>query len=147
MVDVKRLAAEILGVGENRVRIKPEALQRLDEVVTKGDVRGLVDEGLIYAEPKKGNSRGRWGALHEKRKKGRRRGPGSRKGPRRDEHREWVNRIRKMRRFLKYLKDRGIIDRRTWRKLYLMAKGGYFRDLTHLKLYINQHGLARQPVR
>ncbi len=35
MVDVKRLAAEILGVGESRVRISPEALDRLEEVTTK----------------------------------------------------------------------------------------------------------------
>jgi large subunit ribosomal protein L19e len=139
MVDVRRLAAEILGVGESRIKIKPEALERLEEVSTRADVRRLIKEGLIEVEPPKGNSRGRWRELHEKRKKGRRRGPGSRKGAkgaRQDPKRAWINRIRTLRRYLKWLKDNGIIDPKTWRKLYRMAKGGYFRDLAHLKQYL-----------
>jgi len=139
MVDVKRLAAEILGVGESRVKILPEAQERLEEVSTRADVRRLIKEGLIVVEPKKGNSRGRWRIRHEKKKKGRRRGYGSRKGPktaRQDPKRAWINRIRTLRRYLKYLKDNGIIDAKTWRKLYRMAKGGYFRDLSHLKQYL-----------
>ncbi len=139
MVDVRRLAADILGVGESRVKILPEALEKLEEVSTRADVRRLIKEGLIIAEPAKGNSRGRWRLRHEKKKKGRRRGYGSRKGPksaREDPKRAWINRIRTLRRYLKYLKDNGIIDAKTWRKLYKMAKGGYFRDLSHLKQYL-----------
>ena len=139
MVDVKRLAAEILGVGESRIKIKPEAFEKLEEISTRADVRKLIKEGLIEIEPKKGNSRGRWRILHEKRKKGRRRGHGSRKGAkgaRQDPKETWVNKVRTLRRFLKYLKDNEIIDRRTWRKLYKMAKGGYFRDINHLKQYL-----------
>ncbi len=139
MVDVKRLAAEILGVGESRIKILPEALDKIEEVSTRSDVRRLVKEGLIVVEPKKGNSRGRWRIRHKKKKKGRRRGYGSRKGPktaREDPKRAWINRIRTLRRYLKYLKDNGIIDTKTWRKLYKMAKGGYFRDISHLKQYL-----------
>jgi LSU ribosomal protein L19E len=54
MVDVKRLAADILGVGVSRVKISSEAIDRLHEVVTKDDVRALINEGLIWAEPEKG---------------------------------------------------------------------------------------------
>lgn len=147
MVDVKRLAAEILGVGESRVKISPKAVERLDEVITKNDVRALIDEGLIWAEPEKGVSRGRWRVRHIKKKKGRRRGHGSRKGKRIEEERVWTNKVRAMRRFLNYLKKAGKIEPATWRKLYKMVKGNYFRDLDHLKTYINEHKLAKEPVR
>jgi len=62
------LAADILGVGVSRVKISPEAVDRLDEVVTKDDVRALINEGLIWAEPEKGVSRGRWRVRHMKKK-------------------------------------------------------------------------------
>jgi len=147
MVDVKRLAAEILGVGVSRVKISPEAVGRLEEVVTKDDVRALIDEGLIWAELEKGNSRGRWRELHEKKKKGRRRSQGSRKGRRVDEEEAWVNKMRVLRRFLNTLKRQGKLDPATWRQLYKMVKGNYFRDLRHLKTYINEHKLTKEPVR
>lgn len=147
MVDVKRMAAQILGVGESRIRISPEAVDRLDDVVTKADVRALIDEGLIWAEPARGISRGRWREMHRKRKVGRRRGHGSRKGPRLDPEDVWRNKVRAMRRFLNALKRSGKLEPKVWRMLYGMVKGNYFRDLRHLKMYINEHRLAKEPVR
>jgi large subunit ribosomal protein L19e len=147
MVDVKRLAADILGVGVSRVKISPEAVERLDEVVTRDDVRALIEEGLIWAEPKKGVSRGRWRIRHLKKKRGRRRGPGSRKGKRVDEQEVWKNKVRAMRRFLNTLKRQGKLEPAVWRRLYRMVKGNYFRDLNHLKTYINEHKLSKEPVR
>ncbi len=147
MVDVKRLAAEILGVGESRVRISPEALDRLGEVTTKADVRALIKEGLIYVEPVKGNSRGRWREYHEKRKKGRRRGVGSRKGSkyaRLDPKEAWVNRVRALRRYLNSLKRRGLIDSKTWRELYLQVKGGRFESVSALRAYLISNNLLKQ---
>lgn len=147
MVDVRRMAAQVLGVGESRVRISPEAADRLEDVVTKADVRALVDEGLIWAEPAKGVSRGRWRELRRRRKAGRRRGHGSRKGPRSDPEDQWRHKVRAMRRFLNTLKRRGKLEPATWRMLYRMVKGNYFRDLRHLKTYINEHRLAKEQVR
>ena len=147
MVDVKRLAADILGVGVSRVKISPEAVERLEEVVTKDDVRALIEEGLIWAEPKKGVSRGRWRVRRLKKKRGRRRGPGSRKGKRVDEQEVWKNKVRAMRRFLNTLKRLGKLEPAVWRRLYRMVKGNYFRDLNHLKTYINEHKLTKEPVR
>lgn len=147
MVDVKRLAAEILGVGVSRIKISPEAQDKIEDVVSKDDVRALIDQGLIWAEPEKGVSRGRWRVRHQKKKAGRRRGPGSRKGKRTDEEEVWKNKVRAMRRFLNTLKRRGKLDPKTWRQLYAMVKGNYFRDLGHLKTYINEHRLTKEPVR
>lgn len=147
MVDVKRLAAEVLGVGVSRVKISPEAADRVAEAVTKEDVKALIDEGLIWAEQKRGVSRGRWRERRARRKIGRRRGHGSRKGPRSDEEEIWKNKVRALRRYLNALKRRGLIEPRTWRMLYEMVKGNYFRDLRHLKTYINERNLAKEKVR
>lgn len=147
MVDVKRLAADILGVGESRVRISPEAQDRVAEAITREDVKALIDEGLIWAEHKKGVSRGRWRERHAKKRVGRRRGHGSRKGPRLDEEEAWKNKVRSLRRFLNTLKRKGLIEPATWRMLYRMVKGNYFRDLRHLKTYINEHNLAKEKLR
>ncbi len=140
----RRLAAEVLGVGETRIRFRPDALDRIANAVTKEDIRRLIKEGMIYVEPEHSNSRGRWRFLHEQRRKGRRRGPGRRKGSkgaRQGKKEVWVNKIRKLRAFLRWLRDHGIIDRKTYRKLYMMAKGGAFDSLASLKRYMKDHGL------
>jgi len=144
---IRRMAAEELKVGVSRVWIDPEATDRLIMVVSREDVRRLIKDGIIRKRPPSTPSRGRARIRHEKRKKGRRRGPGKRKGPRFDEKELWVNRIRAQRRFLRALRDKGIIDRRTYRRLYRLAKGGFFRSLAHLKLYIREHKLAKAEIR
>jgi len=141
---VRRLAAEILGVGVHRVWIDPQQLERVATVISKEEVRKLIKEGVIRKRPVKGISRHRIRIRKMKKKRGRRRGPGSRKGPRYDERELWISRIRAIRKFLKHLRDRKIIDKRTYRRLYLLAKGGTFRNVSHLKTYIKEHKLARR---
>ncbi|NPA97347.1 MAG: 50S ribosomal protein L19e [Crenarchaeota archaeon] len=146
----RRLAAELLGVGETRIRFDPEQLDRVASAVTKDDIRRLIKDGVITVEPPHSNSRGRWRIRHEQRRKGRRRGYGRRKGSkwaRFDKKEAWMNKIRKMRRFLRWLRDHGVIDRRTYRRLYLMAKGGAFESLASLKRYMKDHGLLPQEYR
>uniref|UniRef100_A0A7J3ZKM9 Large ribosomal subunit protein eL19 n=1 Tax=Fervidicoccus fontis TaxID=683846 RepID=A0A7J3ZKM9_9CREN len=140
----KRLAAELLGVGVSRVRFKiasEEDKEDLESAITKEDVRKLIQRGIIYAIPEKSNSRGRWRERKEKRQKGRRRGHGKRKGrstARKDSKSDWISRIRKMRRYLKYLRDRGIISRKLYRKYYLLAKGGAFANLAALRMHLEK---------
>jgi large subunit ribosomal protein L19e len=138
---IARMAADILGVGENRIWINSKELGELEEVVSKNDVRRLIDEGIIKVVPKKGNSRVRWKMRHEQRKKGRRRGYGKRKGKasaRLDPKEAWMYRIRKIRRFLKYLRDHEVVDRKTYRELYRKAKGGEFESLRDLKMHLRE---------
>jgi large subunit ribosomal protein L19e len=140
----RRLAAEVLGVGENRVRFDPERLKDIEAALTKEDVRRLIKDGAIWAEPSGRNARGRWKERHEKRRKGHRRGPGKRRGARgarENPHRRWVNTIRKLRRFLKWLRDSGTIDTATYRKLRALAKGGAFRSLADLKRHLVERGI------
>jgi len=143
----KRLAAEVLGVGESRIWIDPSRADEVADAITREDIRKLIKEGVIRVKPVHGNSRARWKERHEQRKKGRRRGPGKRKGvktARMDRKEAWMARIRKIRRYLKYLRDRGIIDRKTYRRLYRLAKGGVFHSLAALRTYMIERGILKE---
>jgi len=140
----KRLAAEILNVGTSRIRIDPESWDDVESALRREDIRRLIKDGVIWAESARRNSRGRWKVLHAKRRKGHRRGSGKRKGAkgaRQDEALLWVFTVRKIRRYLKWLRDHKVIDRKTYRKLYLLAKGGTFRSLSDLKRHLTDMGI------
>ena len=140
----KKLAAEILGVGVSRIRVDPESWDEVESALRREDIKRLIKDGIIWVEPSRRNSRGRWKLLHAKRKRGHRRGPGRRKGAkgaRQDEDMLWVYTIRKVRRYLKWLRDHEVIDRKTYRRLYLLAKGGVFRSLSDLKRHLTDMGI------
>ncbi len=133
---VRRLAADILKVGESRVWIDPSNLDKVENAITREDVRRLIKEGVIRKEPPTTPSRGRWRIRHEQRKKGRRRGPGRRKGPWISDKELWMARVRAQRKFLKLAKERGLIDARTYRRLRALVKGGFFKSVSQLKEHV-----------
>ena len=110
----KRLAADVLDVGKNRVWFDPDAQSDISEAITREDIRELVNEGTIRAEEKRGNSKGRSRERKAKRAYGHQKGPGKRrgkKGGRSDPKKEWQNRIRAQRKKLHELRAEGEIDR------------------------------------
>ncbi|CAB3290054.1 50S ribosomal protein L19e [Methanocaldococcus lauensis] len=143
----RKLAAEILKCGIDRVWIDPTQLERVKMAMTRDDIRALIKDGVIKKKQKKGISSARVKKLKEQKKKGRRRGPGSRRGAagaRTPPKERWMATIRALRKTLKYLRDSGKIDRKVYRKLYRMAKGGAFRSKSHLFLYMKEHDLLKQ---
>ena len=46
----RRLAADVLDVGENRVWFDPEEQGEIADAITREDIRDLVDRGAIDAE-------------------------------------------------------------------------------------------------
>ncbi len=139
----RRLAAEILKCGTERVWISPEHAELVAKAITREDIRRLIEKGIIRKKQKKGTSRGRARVLAEKKRKGRRRGPGSRKGKktaRMPRKRLWIMRIRALRKLLRKLKEEQKITRREYRRLYMLAKGGFFRSKAHLLLYLRERG-------
>ncbi len=131
----RELVAQMYGVGKKRVWIDPGRLEDVESALTKDDLRKLVESGVIRILQKKGQSRYRARILRIKKKKGRRRGPGSRKGPpgaRLDPKKAWMRKIRAIRRLLKRLREKGVIDRKTYRRLYRQAKGGFIRSKAHV---------------
>ena len=138
----KRLAADILGVGKNRVKFDPEAQSEIADAITRDDVRELIEDGTIEAETATGNSRGRARARQKKRSYGHQKGHGTRKGKsggRQNEKSEWQSKIRAQRRELRELRDEGEIDRSQYRELYDMASGGEFDSVADLKRYIDDN--------
>lgn len=137
----RRLAAEVLKCGKNRIWFNPEMLEEVATASTKQDIRELIEKGAIKRKPVKGVCRARINKRRLKKAKGRRRGHGSRKGKktaRMPRKRLWILRIRALRRRLKELKKSGEIDIKTYRKLYRMAKSGMFRSVAHLNSFIQE---------
>jgi len=143
----KRLAAEILGVGESRIWIDPFRVDDVADAITREEIKALIKDRVIQVKPVHSNSRSRWRVRKSQKKKGRRRGYGKRKGKktaRYEDKEAWMNRIRKIRRYLRYLRDHGVIDRKVYRRLYMLAKGGSFRSLSSLKHYMVEKGIVKE---
>jgi len=142
----RRLAAQLLKCGENRVWMDPEQIEEIDKAVTRRDIENLIKQGLIKARPKKGNSRGRIRKRMAQKAKGRRRGHGSRKGKataRLPRKRRWIQTIRPIRAYLRELREKGLIDRRTFRLYYMRAKGGQFKSKAHMRLHMEMEGVLK----
>ncbi|MEM1577495.1 MAG: 50S ribosomal protein L19e [Candidatus Pacearchaeota archaeon] len=131
----RRLAAEILGVGINRVKFMPEKINEIKEAITRKDIEELIKEGAIKKRPIKGYKR-RAGRKRQKRYKKRRRGEGKIKKKVIDRKRKYIILIRNLRRYLKNLKNRGILTTREYRILRKQAKGGRFKSKKELMEYI-----------
>ncbi|MFC7213019.1 50S ribosomal protein L19e [Saliphagus sp. GCM10025334] len=140
----KRLAADVLDVGQNRVWFDPEAQGDIASAITREEIRELIDDGTIRAKDARGNSRGRARKRNEKRSYGHKKGPGKRrgkKGARQNQKEEWTNKIRAQRRKLRELRDQGEITPTQYRQLYRKAAGGEFRSVRYLLNYIdNEYG-------
>lgn len=137
----RRLAAEIMKVGESRVWIDPGSREEISKAITRADIKGLIVRNVIQAKPKKGVSRSRAKELHAQRSKGRRRGHGRRKGARKarmPQKREWINKIRPLRRLLTVLKSKGKLTSQQYRSLYDKARGNFFRNRSHLRAHVEK---------
>lgn len=120
--------------------------KEVEEALTREDIKRLINKGLITKIQKKGTSRLGAKKTREQKKKKRRKGPGSRKGSvgaRKKKKELWMKRIRALRRLLKELRDQGKIEKKTYTKLYLMAKGNMFRSKKHLLNYLKENSLLK----
>lgn len=136
----RRLAADVLGVGRNRVWFDPAAQAEIAEAITRADIRALVDDGTVRAADARGNSRGRVRERNAKRAYGHRKGPGSRKGragAREASKARWTDDIRAQRRTLRDLRDAGELTPTQYRELYAKASGGEFPSVRQLRTYID----------
>jgi len=135
----KRIAAGILKIGLDRVWFDPARLSDIKEAITKQDLRALIRDGGIKAQPVKATSKFWVRKRKVQKRKGRRKGEGSRKGKktaRLNQKKVWINKIRLQRDFLKELRNKDKITRAVYKELYLKSKGGFFRSKRHIKLYL-----------
>ena len=147
LISQRRLAAKILKVGQNRVWIDPERIEDAEAAITREEIRRLIHEGVIKPLPEKGVSHGRARVIHEKKKKRRRCGPGSRSGSARakiSKKEAWMSKIRALRKRLRELKANKIVTESTYRKLYRLASSGRFVSVADLERYLKTHELWRK---
>ena len=146
MATVRRIAAELLGVGESRVRIDPANYKKAEEALTRDDIRSLISQHVIYVLREKGVSRARGREKQRKKKAGRRRGTGSRRGmkysiiPRK---RIWINRVRAQRALLRELALEKKLQKDVYRKVYRMIKGGAFKSRASLLSHLKDSGMMK----
>jgi len=141
------LAAQILKVGQNRVWIDPARVDDVEGAITREEIRKLIHERVIGSLPQQGISRGRAKAVQAKKRKGRRKGAGSRTGsgfakiPRKE---VWMTKIRSLRKKLRLLKASRVIAETTYTQMYRMAGSGKFASVADLERYLKAHDLWRK---
>jgi len=143
----KKLAARTFGVGLNRIAFNNDRLEDINEAITKRDIKGLVISKAITIKGVQGSSKYRLRKRLLQKRKGRQQGPGSREGKRRarlSRKREWINRIRKQRKYLISLKRLGIIKNDDFRTAYKKSGGGFFRSKRHIRMYLEENRMIRK---
>lgn len=143
----RRLAAELMKVGTNRVWIDPDHTEDVEVAITRSEIRKLIHERVIRRLPAEGTSRARARALHEKKKDGLRRGPGTKKGSSRAKITKkdaWMLKIRALRRKLRDWKASRTIADDSYRHLYILAGSGAFGSISDMERYAKTHGMWRK---
>jgi large subunit ribosomal protein L19e len=143
----KRLAASVMGCSKKRIRFDNERLDDIKESITKADIKSLIKDKAIYEVPEQGVSRFRARKIMVQKRKGNQRGVGSRKGKktaRLPGKEDWMNRIRAQRDLLKRLRLNEVITKDIYKELYKKSQSGFFRSTRHIKLYIEEHELAKK---
>ncbi|HIC77493.1 MAG TPA: 50S ribosomal protein L19e, partial [Candidatus Dadabacteria bacterium] len=133
----KRLAAQLLKASKNDIWLDSGRLDEIKEAITKADIKSLIKDKAIKSKKRVGISRHRARKRDVQKRKGRRSGPGSKKGgkyARLSKKKSWINRIRIQREFLQNLRNKEAIDRSSYRSLYMKCKGGFFRSKRHIKV-------------
>lgn len=150
MTDLKgqrRLAAQILKIGQNRVWINPERMSDVEGAITREEVRKLIHEKIIISLPQKGVSRSRAKSVRAKKALGRRSGPGSFTGAGRAKVTKkdaWMIKIRSLRRKLRELKASRVITETTYTQYYRMAGSGRFNSIAELERNLKENDLWRK---
>ncbi|RJQ17565.1 50S ribosomal protein L19e [Candidatus Woesearchaeota archaeon] len=143
----KRLAAQLLGCSKNRVHFDESQIDEIKEAITKRDIKGLINDGIITKMHAKGISKVRARAHKVQKRKGLQKGSGSRKGKataRLPKKTVWIGAMRTQRAFLRLLKEKSLITNENYKLLFRKSKGGFFRSRKHLKTYLQENRLFKK---
>ncbi len=142
----KRIAAQVLKVGKTSVKFDPERLSDIKEAITKQDIRGLVNDKAITSRPRGSQSKSRLRDRLAQKRKGRQKGAGRKKGKktaRISKKAIWMVKTRIQRSYIKELREKKLIEVKTYRETYKKIKGNYFRSKNHIKLYLTENKLFK----
>jgi ribosomal protein L19E len=124
----RSLAARTLGVGRERIKFVNERLDEIKEIITKQDVRDLVNEKAIIIKNVLGRKK-----VHKKLRK---RGVGKVRKRVNTRKKEYVIITRKLRAYVAGLKENGKIDKETYYELRKKIRAREFHNLAQCKDYI-----------
>ncbi|MFA5108435.1 MAG: 50S ribosomal protein L19e [Candidatus Micrarchaeia archaeon] len=147
---IRRLAASIIGIGESKIWLDPNARDKISEALTRDDVRALIKDGVIKAMPRMGVCRLRARIKSEGKKVGRRTGHGSRKGSRsarQGPKSVWMAKVRAQRSLLSSLVAEGKLDKSHSKQIYMKIKGNSFRGRQNLVNYLKENDLIASDVK
>ncbi|MCC7552828.1 50S ribosomal protein L19e [Candidatus Micrarchaeota archaeon] len=144
---IRRIASDILNIGENKIKIKPDETTKVKEALTRDDVRSLIKDGIVYKTKKQGVSRAGAKERQKQRKKGRQKGAGKRKGRiKKLPKKQWILRCRIQREILTYLTNSKLIESGDRKNIYYKIKGGFFKNKRSLITYINDNKLSKNTL-
>lgn len=123
----KRMAAELLETGENKVLFDHLRLDEIKQAITKQDIRDLIKDKAIRIKP---------GIKKVKKEKRKRTGQGRIKFTIRTRKRDYINKIRKIRRYVKDQMNAKLLDKDLADAVRKYAKAGQFKNLRQAKEYI-----------
>lgn len=130
---VRRLASDIMNVGENKVKISPEGLKEAEGALTRVDVKGLIDKGIITKKKNQGRDstprRGRTGHGH-------------RRGTPVDAKTVWMQKVRAQRKIYHALVEKGVLKQGDKRAIYGKIKSGMLRSKRALLIYLKEANLV-----
>jgi large subunit ribosomal protein L19e len=137
----KELAAQVLKVGKGKVYISPTEITKINEAMTKDDIRGLIADRIIKKRQDNSQSRGRARVLKDKKKRGRKKGRGKRTGTKKtrtEKKKRWMGKVRAQRRTLRELKKSNpeAVKEKNYSDVYRKIKGNFFKGKKYLKEYI-----------
>lgn len=133
IASVRRLAADLFGIGENKIRISPDHLGEAEGALTREDVRGLIQKGIVT----KAKPQGRASTNKDKA-----RGMAHRRGNRIPSKVAWMEKVRSQRRFLKDLLAGGVLKRADKWNVYMKIKSGMFKSKRAMLLYLKDNRLV-----
>ena len=122
----KRMAADILGVGRNRVIFDPLRLEEIKQAITKVDISDLIKDRAIRSRPGKTKVK----------KERKRKGTGSTKFTILNRKRKYINKIRKIRSYVVEQSEKGELSKQLGDEIRKYAKAGQFKSLRNVKEYI-----------
>lgn len=139
---VRSLASKVLKTGIGKVKVVDA--EKAKQAMTREDIRALVKQGSIVKKKENEASKSRARKIKAQKKKGLRKGTGSRKGTVKakvGDKTVWLKKVRSLRK--KLTEEKPKLKEKEYRRLYRMVKGGYFRSKSHLSLYIKEKGLRK----
>ena len=124
----RRLAAEILGVGENKVFFDNLRIDDISQAITRTDIKELIKDKAIFKKISERQAK--------KERKGKRKGSGKFRRKVRTRKRDYILKIRNLRRYLSSVKGNGM-PLEDYNYMRRLAKAGHFKTRKHLKEYYN----------